>query len=77
MAADLAPLIAQIEATDTVLDSAVAFINGQAARIQAAVDAALAIGATAAQLQPVQDEVTAMKAKADAVAAAIVANTAP
>ncbi len=58
-----------------VIASAVTLINGFAARVQAAVDAALANGATEAELKPVQDEVNAMKANADALAAAVAANT--
>lgn len=58
-----------------VVQSAVTLINGIAARVQAAVDAALANGATEAELQPVQDEVNTMKANADALAAAVAANT--
>jgi hypothetical protein len=68
-------LAAQVAASTGVEASAIDLINGIAARIQAAVDEALAGGATAAQLAPVQDEVTAMKASADALSAAIVANT--
>lgn len=75
MAADLTGLIADITANTDVVNSAVLFINGTAARIQAAVDAALAAGATAEQLQPVLDEVAAQKAKAVELAAAITANT--
>lgn len=66
--------ITQIHDTEGVLDSALAFITGSAARIQAAVDVAISNGATAAQLQPVTDELAIQKAKADAVAAAIAAN---
>lgn len=75
MAADLTALIAQIHANTDVEDSALVFINGTAARLQAAVDAALAGGATAAQLAPVQAEVDAQKAKSADLAAAIAANT--
>lgn len=64
-----------VEHNTAVVSSAVALINGIAARIQAAVDAALANGATAAELQPVTDEVTALNASADALAAAVQANT--
>jgi hypothetical protein len=74
MAADLSDEIQTIKDTEGVVESATAFINGMAARIQAAVDAALENGATAAELQPVTDEVTALKAKSDALAAAIAAN---
>lgn len=68
-------LQAQVAATVTVEGSAVTLINGFAARMQAAVDAALAGGATAAQLAPVQDEINAMKTSSDALAAAVTANT--
>jgi len=74
MAADLSGTIQTIKDTEGVVDSATALINGLAARIQAAVDAAVANGATAEQLQPVTDEVAALKAKSDALAAAVAAN---
>lgn len=75
MPADLSPLIAEIKVIEDAEDAAIAYINGNATRLQAAVDAALANGATAEQLAPVQAEVDASKAKADAIGAAIVANT--
>jgi len=71
----LADLEAQVAASVQVETSAAALINGIGARIQAAVDAAIANGATAEQLQPVQDEVTALKTSADALSAAVAANT--
>jgi hypothetical protein len=74
MAADLTSMIATIQAVEGVVESATSFINGFAKRLQDAVDAALANGATAAELKPVQDEVDAAKAKADTLAAAIAAN---
>lgn len=55
--------------------SATTLINGIAARLQAAVDAALANGATAAELAPVTDEVSQLNASADALAAAVVAGS--
>jgi hypothetical protein len=68
--------LAAAVARETDVDaSAVALINGFAARVQAAVDAAVANGATAAELAPVQAEVDAMKVNADALAAAVTANT--
>lgn len=66
-------LAAQVQATLDTEDAAILLIQGFAARVQAAVDAAIAGGATAAQLAPVQDEVNALKAKTDALAAAVVA----
>ena len=68
-------LAAQVSSTNTVIGSATTLINGIAARIQAAVDAAVAGGASAADLAPVTDEVTALKAASDALAAAVQANT--
>lgn len=68
-------LAQQVQANVDAESSAVTVLNGIAARIQTAVDAALANGATAAELQPVTDEVTALKASSDALSAAIVANT--
>lgn len=63
--------------TDTVgvEQSAVAALNGVAARIQAAVDAALLNGATEAELAPVQDEVNALKQASSDLAAAVAANS--
>jgi hypothetical protein len=74
-AANIDPLIAQVKADDAVVDSAVIWINGSLARIQAAVAAALASGATQAELQPLVDEIALQKTKVQAVADAIVANT--
>ncbi len=71
----LADLEAQVKANTDITASAVTLLNGISARIQAAVDAAIAGGATADQLKPVQDEVNALKASDDALAAAVAANT--
>lgn len=68
-------LAAAVETTKGVEASAVAALNGIAARIQAAVDAALANGATAEQLAPVQDEVNALNEASAALAAAVAANS--
>ena len=74
MAADLTDEIQTIKDTEGVIDSATALITGFTARIAAAVEAAVANGATAEELQPVTDELAAMKAKSDALAAAVAAN---
>ena len=74
MPADLGPMIQKIHDAEGIEDSAIAFINGEAARLQAAVDAALANGATAEQIVPITDEVEALKVKSDALAAALAAN---
>ncbi len=73
MPADLQPLIDKVHAAEGVEESAITFINGVAARIQAAVDAALANGATEAQLAPVSAEVDALQAKSQALADALAA----
>jgi len=73
-AAVLADLTAAVTNIVGVAQSAEAALNGVAARIQAAVDAALANGATAAELAPVQDEVNALNAEAANLAAAVAAN---
>lgn len=71
----LQELADQVSATQQVEAAAVTLISGFAGRQQAAVDAAIANGATAEQLAPIQAEVDAMKASSDALAAAITANT--
>lgn len=71
----LDPLEAQIKASDDVIDSAVLLINGIQAQIADAVTKAIANGATAAELAPLTDLNTTLKAKTDALAAAILANT--
>lgn len=73
--ANIDPLVAQVKADDDIVDSAVIWINGSIARIQTAVDAALANGATGAELQPLTDEIAVQKGKVQAVADAIAANT--
>ncbi len=73
----IAALTQEVTDTEGVIDSAVTFINGVAAMISAAVAAAIADGATSAQLQPLSDLGTAMAAKSQALAAAIAANQPP
>lgn len=67
-------VIDELNATQGVVASAIVFINGTAARIQAAVDAAIANGATAEQLAPVTEELAEMRAKRQELADAIAAN---
>ena len=71
----LSDLETAVTAATTVMASATALINGIAARIQAAVDQALANGATAEELAPVQAEADALKASAADLTAAVEANT--
>lgn len=73
----LAVLEAEVTRATTVMGSAVVLIEGIAARVQAAIDAALEAGATAEQLAQLQDEVDAIKVASDALAAAVIANTPP
>lgn len=68
-------LAAEVTNDVTVMGSATILINGFAARTQAAIDAALANGATAEQLAPVQAEVDALKAGSADLATAVAANT--
>lgn len=64
-------LASQVTATSGVIASAVTLISGFSARLDAAVAAALANGATAAELAPITDEVAALKSGTDALAAAV------
>jgi hypothetical protein len=68
-------LEAAVARNTQVVGSAVTLINGIATRIQAAIDAAIAGGATAEQLAGVQAEVDAIKKDDDDLAAAVAANT--
>lgn len=76
-AASLADLTAQVTKATTVETSAQALIDGFGAKLQAAIDAALANGATGAELQPLKDLGTALDTESDALAASVAANTTP
>ena len=71
----LAKLDAEVTKATTVMASAVALIKGIAARVQVAVDAALANGATEQELAPVQAEVDALAASSTDLASAVIENT--
>lgn len=75
MAQVLTDLAAQVAVNTSVEGSAVVLINGFAQRLTDAVAAAIANGATAEELAPVQEQVDAMKASAQALADAVTANT--
>jgi ABC-type branched-subunit amino acid transport system substrate-binding protein len=75
MPAVLDDLETQVKNTVDAEGAAVVLMNGFADRVTAAVNAAMANGATAAQLAPVTDEVNALKASSAALSAAVVANT--
>ena len=78
MARTVSPVLANIvtEVTEAkgAMSSATLAITGFAARQQAAIDAALELGATAEELAPIQAEVDALSATTDALAAAIASN---
>ena len=65
-------LTAQVAETTGVEASAIELINGIQSRIAAAVQAAIANGATTEQLQPISDLSTAMEAQTQALAAAVI-----
>lgn len=71
----LQALADQVAKSTQVEASAAALISGFSARMEAAVQAALNGGATAEQLAPLSAEVDALKTSADALAAAVAANT--
>lgn len=71
----LSDLNASVNEATTVMQSAQTLIDGIASRIQAAVDAAIANGASAAELEPVVAEVNALRAASTGLAASVQANT--
>lgn len=75
--AALAALATQVKANTDAEAAAVTVMNGFADRVNAAVAKALADnpGISADQLQAITDETASMKTSADALAAAVVANT--
>lgn len=70
----LSDLADSVTAARGAMQSATTLINGIAARIDAAVAAAIANGATAEELAPVSAESTALKADATALSTAVAAN---
>lgn len=71
----LVDLEREVGETVTVLESATTLINGFQARLDAAVQAALANGATADELAPLTDLSAELDAKTNELAAAVQANT--
>ena len=71
----IAALTSQVKANTDVENSALVLIQGFSARLDAAVAAATAAGATPAQLQELADLGASIKASDDALAAAVAANT--
>jgi len=70
-------LKAEVESTIGVIESAIKLISGIVDRIAAAVTAAIANGATEAELQPLNDTLASLRAEKDALAAAVAANQPP
>lgn len=68
-------LVSDVAALGTVADSAIALLNGITARIAAAIAAALAGGATAAELAPLTALHTDLTVKTQQLADAVLANT--
>jgi hypothetical protein len=75
MVQELDDLIAQVTRNTEVEQSALVLIQGFAGRLQAAIDAALAAGATPAMLASLTEEVKRLTATAEPLAAAVAANT--
>jgi len=73
----ISALQAEVASNTTVEKSALVLIQGFSARLDAAVAAAQAAGASPAQLQSLTDLSTALKSNDDELAAAVVANTPP
>jgi hypothetical protein len=77
LAAEIASLTAAVQAEQTVTQSAVTLINGFAAKLDAAVAAASAAGATPAQLTALSTLSSEIASSSTALAAAVSANTPP
>lgn len=67
-------LVQEVSEDLTVMDGAITFIKGVPDLVQAAIDKALANGATEAQLAPVTQVVTELQAKRQALQDALAAN---
>jgi len=72
---NITKLQADVSAENTVIDSAVALINGFASQLAAAVSAAQSAGATPAQLQSLTDLSTSIESKTQALATAVASGT--
>lgn len=72
---DIGALQATVTAQNTVVASVLALVQGIPALIDAAVQKALAAGATPAQLAAIEAVSASVKANDDALAAAVAANT--
>jgi hypothetical protein len=70
-------LVTDVTNAKGAMESATVLLNGFQARLDAAVAAALANGATATELQPLSDLSAAFEADTTALTAAVAANPAP
>ncbi len=70
----LTELVSATEKAKGAMESATVVINGISARIKAAIDQAVAGGASTSDLEPVQKLVNDLNTDADALAAAVAAN---
>jgi hypothetical protein len=70
----VADLVASVTNARGVMSSATTLINGFQAKLDAAIAAAVANGATAEELAPLTELSAGVKADADALAAAVAAN---
>lgn len=75
--ASIDALVAAVTAEDTAVQSAIVLINGFSKRVSDAVAAALAGGATAADLAPITAVVADIQAQTNQLATAVAANTGP
>ncbi len=75
--AAITQLQSDVTALQTIDASAIALINGIAAQVTAAVQAALAAGATPAELSAMSALDASLQANAAGLAAAVTANTPP
>lgn len=71
---EIAQLTADVTAERGAVDSATQLINGISAKVDAAVAAALAAGATPAQLQALTDLSASVKTQTSDLSAAVAAN---
>lgn len=73
LGSEIDALTAQVEASETVTSSAVTLIEGFAAQLQAAIDAATAAGATPEQIASLVALGDSLSTSTDALAAAVAA----
>ncbi len=73
----LSDLVAQVDRAQGVMASARLFIQGEAARIEAAIAQALLNGATEAELEPFRAEVEELRLRTDELSEAMASNPLP